>query len=309
LDKPKPKSAKDAQKALIAAARERQANAPDPLSALEPRKFALRLGLPLVAVWIIAFALGWWVWKVVAGVITLAAGALVLWLLRTLRRTRAMADIVRSADTPEARKEALTKLEQFDKGDPAAVFARAQLELQEGEPRKALGTLESIKLDRVMPPVADEARAQRAMIHLVLGETDAARALVDKVDLSRHKEPKSRATIAAIVGEAWGRSGQAKKAIELLEKIDPNDAVYADLKPQLRAKAFAYAWANQTKQMKQTLKEMMSLNAQFLSGFITKKKHPMGVAPRGVHPILEKEAYDMLMRSGTVQRRMEFRRR
>ena len=60
--------------------------------------------------------------------------------------------------------------------------------------------------------------------------------------------------------------------------------------------------------MKQTLKELMSLNAQYLSGFITKKKHPMGVAPRGVHPMLEKEAFDMLMRSNTAQRRVEYRR-
>ena len=33
-----------------------------------------------------------------------------------------------------------------------------------------------------------------------------------------------------------------------------------------------------------------------------------GVAPRGVHPLLEKEAYDIVMKSGSVQRKMEFRR-
>ena len=60
--------------------------------------------------------------------------------------------------------------------------------------------------------------------------------------------------------------------------------------------------------MKQTLQELQALNPQFLSGFITKKKHPMGVSPRGVHPILEKEAFEMLARSPGMQRRTEMRR-
>jgi tetratricopeptide (TPR) repeat protein len=308
-DKPK-SSAKDAQRALIAAARDKQAAAPDPMAMLEPKKLALRIGVPLVIIWIIAFAISGWIPKAVAGAVTLAVAGLVIWVLRTVNKTRAVADIIRTADTPEARKEALTKLEtQFDKDDPAAVFARAQIELQEGEPRKALATLETIRLEKVMPPVADEARAQRAMIHLVLGETDEAKALCEKVDLTRHKEPKSRATIAAIVGEAWARSGQAKKAVELLETIDVNDATYADLKPQLlRARAFAYAWANDTKKMKQVLRALQAINAQYLASFITKKKIPGGVPPKGVHPLLEKEAFEMITRSGMMPRKMEYRR-
>jgi tetratricopeptide (TPR) repeat protein len=306
----KPKNAKDAQRALLAAARDKQAAAPDPMAMLEPKKLALRIGVPLAIIWIIAFAISGWIPKAVAGAVTLAVAGLVIWVLRTVNKTRAVADIIRTADTPEARKEALTKLEtQFDKDDPAAVFARAQIELQEGEPRKALATLETIRLEKVMPPVADEARAQRAMIHLVLGETDEAKALCEKVDLTRHKEPKSRATIAAIVGEAWARSGQAKKAVELLETIDVNDATYADLKPQLlRSRAFAYAWANDTKKMKQVLRALSAINAQYLASFITKKKIPGGVPPKGVHPLLEKEAFEMITRSGMMPRKMEYRR-
>jgi hypothetical protein len=216
---------------------------------------------------------------------------------------------VRQVDSAEARKEAITELEtKFKKDDAAAVFAKAQLEMQE-DPRAALKTLESLKLEKLMAPMADEARAQRAMIHLILGETDEARGLVDKIDLSRHKEPKSRATMGAIVGEAWARTGQAKKAVELLETFDLNDALYADIKPQLlRARAFAYAWASNTKQMKGALRALSSINAQFLTGFITKKRNPMGVSPRGVHPALEKEAFEMLMRSGAVPRKMQMKR-
>ncbi|HRI71049.1 MAG TPA: hypothetical protein PK156_42750, partial [Polyangium sp.] len=218
-------------------------------------------------------------------------------------------NLVKTADTPEARKDALEKLEkEYDKDDPAAVFARAQLQMQE-DPRKALATLETIKLEKVMPPVADEARSQRAMIHLLFGETEAAKELVDKVDLSRHKDAKGRAMIAAIVAEAWARAGQAKKAVELLETLDINDAAFEEIKPQLlRSRAFAYAWTNDSKKMKATLRTLSGLNMQYMAFFITKKKVPAGVSPKGVHPLLEKEAYEMFMKSGMASRKVEYRR-
>lgn len=310
VDKPKrsPKKSGPSRGEIVDAARTKQA-APDPLSMLTLRSLGLRVGIPLVLAWAIAIYIDGWIPKVVALVLTLVVAGIVLWALRFAKRTKAVAAIVKGADTPEARKEALEKLEtDFKKDDTAAVFARAQLQMQE-DPRAAQKTLETINLDKVMAPMADEARAQRAMIHLMYGETDEARGLVDKIDISRHKEHKSRATIAAVIGEAWARTGQAKKAVELLETIDTSDDTYAELRPQLlRARAFAYAWANDTKQMKATLRRLGAINAQFLMGFVTKRKNPGGVPSRGVHPVLEKEAYEMVMRSGTIPRRMEMRR-
>ena len=310
---PKSQQKKAAPKALRDDLLQKQKQAPlpaDPLSPQALKPMALRIGIPLVLLWVGSFLLSGWIPKAVMGVLTLALAGVLLWALRYARRSRAVAEIVReAADTPEARKEALAKLDaDFKKDDTAAVFAKAQLLLQE-DPRAALATLETINLDKVMAPVADEARAQRAMIHLILGDTDEARRLVDVIDMSRHKEPKSRGTMASIIGEAWARTGQAKKAVELLETLDVDDAVYADLRPQLlRSRAFAYAWASDTKQMKQTLRRLGALNMQYLMGFITKKKNPMGVNPRGVHPLLEKEAFDMVSRSGAVPRKMEYRR-
>jgi hypothetical protein len=290
---------------LLADARAKQ---PDPLAALQPKALALRLGIPALIGWVIAFIIPGWIPKAVVGVLTIALCVVVFYVLRRVRRAQRVVDIVKHAGSAEERKEAIQKLDSdFKKNDAEAVFAKAQLQMQD-DPREALRTLETIKLDRVMPPEADQARVQRAMIHLMLGETENARELVDKVNIEQHKDAKSRASIVAIIAEAWARSGQAKKALELLDTLKV-DSELDDIKPQLlRSRAFAHAWANQTKQMKQVLKEMMAVNPQFLSGFITKKKHPMGVAPRGVHPVLEKEAFDMLMRSGAVQRRMEFRR-
>lgn len=299
----KPPKSDASREGLVASAR---ASAADPMSNMTLRSMGLRVGIPILLVWVVAFLFTGWLPKVIALVVTLGVGAVVVWAVRFANRSRAVAQIVQKADTPEARKEALAKLEtDFKKGDTAAIFAKAQLQMQE-DPRVALATLETVKLEKVMAPIADEARSQRAMIHLMLGETDEARALVDKVDMARHKDPKTRATMASVIGEAWARTGQAKRAVELLETIDVNDEVYKDLRPQLlRARAFAYAWASDTKQLKHTLKRLAAINVQFLMGFVTKKKNPMGVASRGVHPALEKEAYEMVMRSGVVQRRME----
>lgn len=302
------KPAKQREQAL-AQARQKQV-APDPLSNDNIKKMGLRLGVPILVGWVIVLAFTeHWAFKVIMGLVTVGIGGVTIWALRYAQRSKKVVEILKGADTPEGRKQALEKLDtDFKKGDAAAVFAKAQLEMQE-DPRKALKTLEQINLQKALAHVADEARAQRAMIHLILGETDEARVLVDPIDLSRHTESKSRATLTAIIGEAWARSGQAKRAVDLLEKIDPMDAVYEDIKPQLlRSRAFAYAFANNSKAMKKTLHDLKGMNVQFLMGFITKKKNPMGVSPRGVHPLLEKEAYDLVMKSGTVQRRMEYRR-
>lgn len=304
----KPASAAKAREQIIADNRKKQA-VPDPLSSENVRKMALRLGLPLLGGWVVAFFLDHWAWKVIMGVITAGLVGVTLWAIRYAQKSRAVVDILKNADTPEGRKEALEKLSAgAKKKDSAAIFAKAQLEMQD-EPRKALATLEQINLGKVMAHVADEARGQRAMIHLILGETDEARSLVDGIDLSRHQDAKSRATLTAIVAEGFARSGHAKRAVELLEKIDTKDPVYEDLRPQLlRARAFAHAWANDSKAMRKSLHELRGLNVQFLMGFITKKRHPMGVSPRGVHPALEKEAFDIVMKSGAVQRKMEMRR-
>ncbi len=309
--KPKKKknAARDARDKLLAEQRERMDRVPDPLAPENLKKIAVRVGIGAVVLWVLAILLPTWIPKAVAGALTLVVGGVLVWGLRFAKKSRAVADIVRSAESPETRKQALEKLDsEFKEGDVAATFAKAQLLLQE-DPRAALGVLETIKLDKVMASVADEARSQRAMIHLVLGETDKARALADGIDLSRHKEAKVRATLAAVIGEAWARSGQAKKAAELIETFDLSDPEYSDLKAQmLRSLAFAYAWSDQLKKMRGVLRQLGALNVQLLMGFITKKKNPAGVNARGVHPALEQEALKMVQRSGAVSRKMQIRR-
>jgi hypothetical protein len=280
---------------------------PDPLRGEAFKKMLLRLALPLAAVWIVggfianftyssigkSFAIG------VPAVVTVALVAVVAFAVRQAQRARGVASILSTVESAEDRRAAIEKIEtSYKKKDPAAVFAKAQLELQE-DPKKALETLKQIDLAKVQAPIADEARAQRAMIHLLLGEVAEARPLADGIQLSRHQEPKSRAMLAAVIGESLSRSGQAKKGLETLQALDPEDAEYADLRPQLyRAYAYAYAHTGDSGGMKKMLKKLMAVDLRLLAGFMAKK----------THPLLQKEAKKLLAQSGQMPRKMVVQR-
>jgi hypothetical protein len=276
---------------------------PDPLGAGQVKALLLRLGLPLLAIWMIVGLVSSVIYSTtvkavllgIAALLTVAAAGLVVWVMRQAKKARSVASILRNADTEEGRKAALDQLDtSYKKNDPAALFAKAQLELQE-DPKKALTTLERIDLGKVMAPVADEARAQRGMIHLMLGEVAAARQLVDGIDLSRNQEPRSRALMAAVCSEAWARSGVPKKAVETLALFDEDDPAFAELRPQLyRAAAYAYAHVGDAKSMRRVLKKMMAQEPRLLMGFMVKR----------THPLLQKEAKKMIEQSGLVPRRM-----
>jgi hypothetical protein len=280
----------------------------DPLSPERLKSMALRLGLPLLGAWLLgaliagvahttsvqAVALG------IPAALTVAAAVLVLWALRQARKARGVAGILSKVETKDDRQAALAELESKYKGtDPTAIFARAQLLLQE-DPRKALEVLETINLAKVMGNVADEARGQRAMIHLMLDEVPPARDLVDGIQLSRHQDARSRAMLAAVVAEAWARSGQAKRAVDTLSVIDADDKELVQLRPQLfRAQAYALAHTDDLKGARRALRRLADQDARLLGGFMGKK----------THPLLQREARKLLEQSGAVPRKMQMQRR
>jgi hypothetical protein len=286
----------------------RPVEVPDPLSGDNLRQLGLRLGLPIIAVWLIGLfvasisvsrtvqTVAW----VIPLVLTLALLGVLVWVVRQARKARSMAGILQRAGSADERKAALDEIDQtFKKKDPTAIFAKAQLLMQE-DPQKALALLETIDLGKVMAPVADEARAQRALIHLMLGEPKAARDLADGIELSRHQDVKVRAMMASVVGEAWARTGQAKKGVETLALFDPEDGALEAIRPQLyRARAFAFAYASDIKEMRKALKKLLDVDARLLGGFLVKK----------THPLLQKEAKQMLERSGVMPRKMIVQRR
>lgn len=281
----------------------------DFLSADRVRAVLLRLGVPLLVIWIIGamiagFAASSLVQSLALGVpgaLTLAAVGLLVWLVRQAKKAQGVAGILsKGTETKEGRQAAIAELEAKYKGsDPTAVFARAQLVAQE-DPRKALEVLESINLSKVMASVADEARGQRAMLHLMLGEVSPARDLVDGIQLSRHSDARSRAMLAAVVAEAWARSGQAKRAVDTLSVINAEDPELAQLRPQiLRAQAYAFAYADDMKGARRALRKLGDQDPRLLGGFVAKK----------THPLLQREAKKLLEQSGAVQRRVQMQRR
>jgi hypothetical protein len=267
------------------------------------KKALVRVGLVVGVMWLLAAGIGTYlssVWPVaIAGVVTAVVAGAGVWAVRFMKRQQALGDLLRGADTEEGRKEALAKLATDYKGDVHALIARSQLEMQE-EPRKALATLETIDVSKQMQAVADQVRSLRAMIHLTLGEAPEARTLVDAIDLGKQQDAKLRAMTAAVAGEAWGRTGAAKKGVEMLELFNPEDPELAEMRIQMwRARAFAYAGASDMKNASRALKKLAEANPQLLMMFVGQKK---------VHPLLEKEAKDLLLRSGAVPRRMVHKR-
>jgi hypothetical protein len=301
-----PSTGKAAREALKT--QPRRGDIPDPLGSGQLRSLLMRLGLILAGVWILFGSIAGFVssstWSTVLiaipALLTVAAIVILVWTLRQAKTARGVASILSNVETDEDRKAALEKLStDFKKGDTAAVFAKAQLELQD-DPKKALATLEAIDLNKVMAPVADEARGQRAMIHLTQGEVGPARQLVDNIDLSRHQDARTRAMLASVKAEALARSGDAKKAGEMLSLFDPEEAALDQLRPQLyRAMAYAAAHESDLSTMRRALRKLISIDVRLLGGFMMKK----------THPLLQKEAKKLLEQSGQVPKKMIVQRR
>jgi hypothetical protein len=131
------------------------------------------------------------------------------------------------------------------------------------------------------------------MIHLMLGEPQRARPLADGVDLGRHQDQKSKATLGAVVCEAWARTGQAKKAVDILELFNVEDPNLADAKPGLlRAQVFAYGALDDIKKARSAMHQLSKIDPRIVAGF----------AQKGVHPLLVQEAKKILERSGALPR-------
>jgi hypothetical protein len=295
----KKKSVAEVQKEL------RELTKGDPAAAEKPpldlKKTYTRVGGAVAIAWLLAIGLGTWsrslVPVYVVAVLTAIVIGLLLFLVRYVKRAQNLGALLRGADTEEGRKEALKKLEtEYKKDDAQAIVAKAQLEMQE-DPRKALTTLEQVDVDKVRTPgLGGQIRAMRATLHLNLGEPGEARALADKLDLSKQQDAKARAFFATVASEAWARTGDAKRGVETLELFNPDDPEFAELKVQMwRARAFAYAGANDMKGVGRALRKLAELNPHLLGMFVGQKK---------IHPLLEREAKQIAMKMGAVPRKM-----
>lgn len=267
---------------------------------MDLKKIYVRAGLILAGIWITGIAIqSWahtWIPLAVSAVLTVAAIAGLIWLDRYMKKSQALGALLKGADTEEGRQDALKRLDtDFKSGDTQALLAKAQLQMQQ-DPRAALATLESINLEKQMAPVAAQVRAMRAMIHLTLGETQEARMLVEKLDLGKQQDAKTRAMFAAVASEAWARTGNAQKANDTLDLFNTEDEELGEMRAQLlRSRAFAAAANNDIKAVGRALKKLSDMSPHLLGMFVGQKK---------IHPLLEREAKQLVMKSGMVPRKV-----
>lgn len=259
-------------------------------------KTAARVGIiAAVAIWLLAISFWQGLESViplwVAGGLTVAGLGVALLVRRNLAKSQELGQLATGAD---ASPERMQKLEaRVAKGDASAILTKAQLEMQK-DPKKALATLEGADLNKVQKAMANQIRVTRALIHLNQGELKAARDLCEGVDLDKAPDAKSKANLAAVVAEAWARTGNPIEASEILEPHDPDSGSLEDLRVQLlRARAFAEAHRKRVDPMRKALKELEGVNPQLLAVFVGQKR---------VHPLLAQEARKRLERSGLVPR-------
>ncbi len=300
LNNPKQKKKKNKSAAEVRAELHELTKPTGERPASDLKQLYLRVGGAVLVGWVLAIAVYSWqktVWPVyVAGVVTAVVIGAAIWLRRYLQKTEALGEILRNANTDEGRKDALVRLKSdFKKDDVQATIARAQLEMQD-DPKKGLETLESINLDKInLPGMADQVRAMRANIHLTMNDPQAARPLVDALELGKQQEPKVRAMLATVAAETWARTGAAKKALDTLELFDPEDTSMGEMRIQMyRARAFACAANQDMKGAERALRKLGETHPHLLAMFVGKK----------IHPLLDRAAKQMIARSGVVPRKM-----
>ena len=195
------------------------------------KKAFTRVGIIVGVIWVVAlFLLRLSIIPViVAGVLTLAAVGLGVWVVRYVNKSRQLGKVsLRSAgQTEQGRKDALKRLESdFKKGDVQATLARAQLEMQD-DPRRALATLESVDLaKRSLGRSPTRCVARGHPIHLQLGEVQEAKALVEKRWTSASKqEPKPARCSRRLRARCGDGAGRARRRSSFSKSSTPTTRI------------------------------------------------------------------------------------
>jgi len=258
-------------------------------------KTVAQIGAGFAVLWVMAVGvqpwLGWWGIGV-AAVLTVVAAGFGLYVWRLTRKSRAIVDILSQAKDDAGRKAALAQLEGA-KGagkDAMNALARAQLLAQEN-PAQAIEVLESVDLAKAPAVVQDDVRANLALMYLNQGRAKDARGLADDVRLDRQPQAKAKAMYAAVVAEAFARTGKAAEAKKLLETYDAADPAYGEVRAMLlRAQVFTYTATKNRGLARSAIERLAAVEPNLLGVFVQK----------GTHPELRKLATAMLQRAGAI---------
>jgi len=223
------------------------------------------------AVWLTALVSGSKIVIIAVAVLTVALLGLLGWAWRQVQKQKKVLALLQSAQgSPEARQAALAELAAADPAnkDVLSRIAKAQLQAQE-DPDGALATLSGIDLAKVPSDAADQVRAFRCQLLLLKNRAKDARDLADQITVPSTGPLAQRAMLAAVVAEAWARTGKATEALVVLEGIDPGHADLAQVRPLvLYARVFAWFATGKKERCVKDMKALMAQDMNLLGRFV-----------------------------------------
>ena len=252
------------------------------------RKNLVIIAVITLLVWAFTIQTGSTVLLIIVSVLTVALIAVMIWALRMLRKQRGLVSLLQGAtDSPDARRDALAKLSaDKDAGSPTKVFARAQLMAQD-DPKAALKLLEPIELSKFAPAMQDDVALLKTQLYLGMGRTADAAKAASTMNLDNPERKEIRPYAAAIVAEAWARTGKPKEALALLDTIELPKKNAEQIEIQARvARVFARFAANQRGPARTELTALAAEDVNYLGRFLS--------AQFRVHPELQKLARQVL---------------
>ena len=254
-------------------------------------KITAQVAVGLLVIWFVAGIaqpyLGIWGF-VGAGVLTLIAAGFGVYVWRLTQKSADIVEILKGATDAEGRAEAIAKLEGKG-GDAMAKMAQAQLVGQE-DPKEALRILESIDIKKAPTLVQNDVRAQLGYMYLLHNKTQDARTQADAIKLDVQSDPKQKAMYAAVMAEAWARTGKERDAASLLEDYSADDEAYAEVRALLyRAEVFTWLKMKKRGRARTAMMRLAGLDPNQLGAFLQKGTHPE--VARLAREVLEKGGF------------------
>jgi hypothetical protein len=239
-------------------------------------KSLLQIGAVAVVLWVTAFMMvplvGYWGVGVV-GVLTLVAAGFGIYVWRLTRRSRAILDIMKTATDDAGRKRALEQLGE-DSSDAMKALARAQI-LAQTDPTEAQRALEAVDVEKAPAVVQDDVRGQLAMLYLRNNRTREARDLAEKIRLDRRPDAKSKALYAAIMAEAYARTGSPDEGRKLLETFAADDEGQDEVRVMLlRAQVYTFVALKKRGLATKAMAGLCEIEPNLLGGFLMKGGSP-----------------------------------
>lgn len=238
-------------------------------------KSLIQIGAIAALLWVTAFVvvpfIGYWGVGVVA-VLTVVAIGFGIYVWRLTRRSRAIMDIMKTATDQAGRQRALDAL-AADGSDAMKALARAQI-LSQSDPLEAQRTLESVNVAKAPAVLQDDVRGQLAMMYLRNNRARDARALADQIRLDRRPDPKSKALYAAIMAEAFARTGSPEDGRKLLETF-ASDVTDDEVQVMvLRAQVYTFTAQKKRGLATRAMHELAAIEPNLLGAFLLKGSPP-----------------------------------